>query len=52
MNSLKKQYLFKECKKCPVKSKKKIISINNQCHKCIEIGKAVPPPKISTEIKY
>lgn len=47
------QYLFKECKKCPVKNQKqKSSTIISPCQNCIEQGKAVPPPQVQTEIKY
>ena len=47
------QYLFKECKKFPVKIKKqKSSTIISPCQNCIELGKAVPQPQVQTEIKY
>lgn len=50
---LKPQYLFKECKKCPIKNKKlKSNAIISPCQNCIEQGKAVPQPQVQTEIKY
>ena len=48
-----KPHLFKECKKCPVRNKNsKISTINSPCKNCIELGKAVPPPQLKSEIKY
>lgn len=50
-NFLEKKYLFKECKKCPVKkqNKEKII---NPCQNCIDLGQAVPPQEPQVEVKY
>jgi len=46
-------YLFKECKKCPVKNKKQEgNSITSPCQNCIEQGKAMPPPQVQSEIRY
>ena len=50
---LSQRYFFKECKKCPVKNKKKPgDAIVSPCQNCIANGKAMPPPKIHTEIKF
>ena len=46
-------YLFKECKKCPVKTdKNKGDSIISPCQNCISQGKAIPPSDLQIEIKY
>ena len=50
---LSQRYLFKECKKCPVKSERKTSGgIISPCQNCIDNGKAMPPSKLHTEIKY
>ena len=52
-NIFESQYLFKECKKCPVKNNKiKGDSIISPCQNCISQGKAIPPPIPQVEIKY
>ncbi len=52
-NIFESQYLFKECKKCPVKNNiTKGNSIISPCQNCISQGKAIPPPDFQIEIKY
>ncbi len=47
------RYLFKECKKCPVKANKHNgDNIISPCQNCISQGKAIPPSIPQVEIKY
>lgn len=51
-NILETRFLFKECKKCPVKTNNQERSqIINPCQNCIEAGRAVPPPIIQVVYK-
>lgn len=51
-NILETRFLFKECKKCPVKTNNQERSqIINPCQNCIEAGRAMPPPIIQVVYK-